>query len=116
MEAMLIGFGGKILILQRLHKKETFFAAFGLGLLIVVLSIGTSLFFNLEPVYFIVLVMCFSIIVGRVVGALGRRLVGKTFSPPLPMSSDEEIKKMVAARGYGDLLERSRRRKSVKKG
>lgn len=69
------------------------------------------MFFNLEPIYFAILVMLFSLVAGRIIGALGNRLAGRTTPPPLPESADEEIRKIVSARGYGHLLERSGQRR-----
>ncbi|MEM3420717.1 MAG: hypothetical protein QW835_02795 [Candidatus Hadarchaeum sp.] len=111
LEAMCFGFGGKILLFLRRRRGTIFLLAYGLGLVIVSLGIGASMFFNLEPIYFAILVMLFSLVAGRIIGALGNRLAGRTTPPPLPESADEEIRKIVSARGYGHLLERSGQRR-----
>lgn len=88
-----------------------FLFAYGFGLVIVSLAIGVSLFFNLEPVYFAILVLLFSLVAGKIIGSFGDRLIERTPPPTLPQSADEEIRKIVSARGYGHLLERSRRKR-----
>lgn len=110
LEAMFAGFGGKLLLLFHRRRGITFSLTLGLGLAVVSLGIATSVLFNLEPIYFAVLVILFSLVVGRVVGAFSKKFVESASPPPLPKSIDEEIKKIVSARGYRNLLEKSGKR------
>lgn len=107
LEAMFFGFGGKLLLYLRHRKGAMLLVAFGLGITIVVLSAGASIIFHLEPIYFVVLVLLFSFVVGGIIRAFSDKSAWRAPPPPLPESTDEEIKTLLSARGYGNLLESS---------
>jgi membrane-bound metal-dependent hydrolase YbcI (DUF457 family) len=117
LEAMFVGFGGKLLLIYRRHRGATLGAAFLLGFLIVVLAIVTSTFLNLEPVFLMLVVLVYSLILGKVIGVFRAKLFGRT-PPPAPWleTSEEEIKRMISARGFDNLLEKNERRRRSEKG
>jgi len=115
LEAMLIGFGGKLMVIYSRRRLVTLVAAILVGLVIVMLAVVTSTVFGLDPICFVIIVLLYSFVAGRLLKALSTKLVGRP--PPFvpPKTSEEDMKKILVRRGYADLLseykERRRRRK-----
>lgn len=116
LEAMLVGLGGKLMLMYRRRRTATFVTALSIGLLIVVAATVTSMIFKLEPIYFAIIVLIYAFIVGRVIKVFGSKLVG---SPPpivMPKTSEREMEEILVRRGYGNLVDKSeKRRKAARK-
>ncbi|MGQ9788251.1 MAG: hypothetical protein ACUVQM_02940 [Candidatus Hadarchaeaceae archaeon] len=114
LEAMFFGFGGKLLLFFRRRRGTILLVAFGLGAIIVAAGFEVSKLFHLEPIYFVFLVLLFSFIVGGAIRTISNNVNCRT-PPPLPESTDEELEKIISARGYSGLLKSSgRKRKRTK--
>jgi len=106
LEALLLGLGGKLLVLYRRQRVRTFGLAFSTGIIIIVPAIITSIVFTLEPLYFCVLVLVYTFIMGRIIKMLGRKIVGTP--PPLLLKqpSELEVVTMLRKRGYDKLVKK----------
>lgn len=113
---MVIGLGGKIVVIYRRGKLSTLAAALFTGLVTVFLAAATSTIFRLEPIYFVVLVLVYAFVAGRVIGIFWSKRIRMTTPPPLPQVSEEEVREVVRRRGFGELLnEKKRKRRSRKR-
>ena len=107
-----MGLGGKLMVLYRRRKIKTIMIALAVGLAIVGPAIVTSMALTLEPLYFCVVVLAYSFVASKIIGAFRMKLV-RTPAPPLPpQPSEREIKAMLRKRGLGRLV----RKKRVKSG
>ena len=113
LEVMVIGLGGKLMVIYRRRKVTTLGSALSLGLLVVVLAIVTSASFRLEPVFFALIVLVYAFVAGRIIKVFGAKLIRTPPPPVLPRTSDEEVKEILTRRGYGDLVSKSKRRRKV---
>ena len=100
-EALMLGMGGKTMLLYRRRKSRMFALAFGVGLAVSVSAVLTSIVFALEPLYFCVLVFAYTFVAGRIVKMAGKNMVRRP-PPPIPPSPSElEIVAMLRKRGHG---------------
>lgn len=108
LEALLLGLGGKLMVLYRRKRVRTFVLALGVGLAIVMPAVITSMVLALEPLYFCVLVLAYMFIASRIVHVSGAKLPR---APPraLPLPSSElEVVTMLRKRGYGKLVKKKK--------
>ena len=112
LEAMLIGLGGKLMIVYRHSILRTLALALSVGLATVFLAVATSMVLRLEPIYFVALVLVYVFIAGRLIKIWGAKFVGTTPPPQLPQTSEKEIKEIVRRRGYGKFLIKKRKRRA----
>ena len=115
LEAMLIGLGGKLMVMYRRRRAATFGASLFAGLSIVAVAVITSMVFKLEPIYFAIIVLIYAFIAGRIIKVFGPKLVGTHPPLMLPKTSEEEMKEILTRRGYGDLMGKSKRRRKAAK-
>lgn len=109
LEAMLLGLGGKLMVLYRRRRAKTLVVALAVGLVIVTLAVATSAALALEPLYFCVLVLVYMFIAGKLINVFGPGRV-RTPPPPLPpQPSEKEIKAMVRKRGLGKLVKKKKK-------
>ncbi len=93
-EAMLVGLGGKLMVLFRRSRGKTLGLAVVSGLTIVIPAIATSILLTLEPIFFAALVLVYTLVASGLVSLVGARFVR---APPLPLPPklpDEEVRKM----------------------
>ncbi|MDI6883906.1 MAG: hypothetical protein QMD00_02025 [Hadesarchaea archaeon] len=110
LEAMLLGLGGKLMVLYRRRKAKTLAIALAVGLSIVGPAVVTSVVFALEPLYFCVLLLAYMFIAGKLISVFEPGRV-RTPPPPLPpRPSEKEIEAMVRNRGLGKLVSKKRKR------
>ncbi|KUO41267.1 MAG: hypothetical protein AVW05_02845 [Hadesarchaea archaeon DG-33] len=108
LEALFLGLGGKLMVLYRRRKVKTIMIALAVGLAIVGPAIVTSMALTLEPLYFCVVVLAYSFVASKIIGAFRMKLV-RTPTPPLPpQPSEREIKAMLQKRGLGRLVSKKR--------
>jgi hypothetical protein len=84
-----------------------------LGLLLVVLAIFTSSIFKLEPVFFALIILLYAFVAGRIINVFGAKLVRTPPPLALPKISDEEMREVLTRRGYGNLVDKSKRRRKI---
>ncbi|MFN4132816.1 MAG: hypothetical protein ACK4GQ_00370 [Candidatus Hadarchaeales archaeon] len=100
LEALLIGWGGKLTVIYGRHPWFTVGLASGLGLLIVFLTISISFLLQWlenQPIYVGVLALLLTVAVGKTVSPLKVKLVPKR-EIPIPKISDEELEKVIKRR------------------
>ncbi|MFQ6129484.1 MAG: hypothetical protein ACE5OT_01590 [Candidatus Hadarchaeaceae archaeon] len=108
LEALLLGLGGKLMVLYRRQKVKTIVIALAVGLAIVGPAIVTSMALALEPLYFCVVVLAYMFVAGKII-SLFRVKLAQTPAPPLPpQPSDREIKAMLRKRRLGKLVKKKR--------
>lgn len=115
LEAMLIGLGGKLIVLYHRARAKTFGIALVVGLAIVVPAIVTSIVFKLEPIYFAVLVLAYGLVAGETINLFGSGRVKTTPPPPMQEPSEGEIEAMVRKRGLGKLVRKKKDEKRLRK-
>lgn len=107
---MLIGLGGKLMVLYRRRRAKTLAIALAVGFVIVVPAVATSAVLALEPLYFCVLVLAYMFIAGKLINVFGPRRV-QTPPPPLPRQpSEKEIEAIVRKRGLGKLVKKKKKK------
>jgi hypothetical protein len=109
LEALLLGLGGKLMVVYRRRKFKTIVIALAVGLAIVGPAIVTSMALALEPLYFCVMVLVYMFVASRIIHAFGAKL---TRTPPLslpPHPQEEELKTMLKKRGFGKLVKKRKR-------
>lgn len=115
LEAMLLGLGGKLMVLYRRRKVNTLGIALAVGLAIIAPAIATSAVLALEPLFFCVLVLAYTFVASGIVSVFGAKLV-RTPPPPLPpQPSKKEIETMLRKRGLGKLVKKKKIEKREKK-
>jgi len=108
LEALLLGLGGKLMVLYRRRKVKTIMIALAVGLAIVGPAIVTSMALALEPLYFCVVVLAYMFVAGKII-SLFRAKLARAPAPPLPPQPSElEIKAMIRKRGLGKLVKKKR--------
>ncbi len=108
LEAMLLGFGGRLMVLYRRRRGKTLAIALAVGLAIVVPAVATSAALMLEPLYFCVLVLVYMFVASGIINMFGPARV-QTSPPPLPpQPSENEIEKAIRKRGLGKLVRKKR--------
>lgn len=112
LEAMLLGLGGKLMVLYRRRRAKTLAVALVVGLAIAGPATATSMVLSLEPLYFCALVLVYLFIAGGLINLLGAKRV-RTPPPPLPPPSEEEMEVIIRKRGYGGLLRKKRKSRTV---
>jgi hypothetical protein len=108
LEALLIGLGGKLMVLYRRERVGALLLALSIGLTIVAAAIATSAALSLGPIYLCALVLVYMFVTGRVIGIFGERLVPKTSHPLPPQPSDLELEEMLRKRGYEKLVKKKK--------
>lgn len=112
LEALLLGLGGKLMVLYRCRKVKTIVIALAVGLAIVGPAIVTSAALALEPLYFCVVVLAYTFVAGKIISVFRAKLA-RTPAPPLPpQPSEREIKAMLRKRGLGKLVNKKKRRRT----
>lgn len=109
LEALLLGLGGKLMVLYRRQRVRTLAIALGAGLAIVSPAIITSAALALEPLYFCVLVLVYMFVASRIINIFGAKLARMPPRPLPPQPSELEIVEMLRKRGYGKLVKRKRK-------
>jgi hypothetical protein len=110
LEALLLGLGGKLIVLYRRQRVRTLALALLIGAAVVTPAIVTSTAFTLEPLYFCVLVYVF--VASRIISIFGAKLVQTTPRPLPQQPSDLEVEEMLRKRGYGKLVKKKRKTKT----
>ena len=110
LEAMLLGLGGKLMVLYRRQKGKTLAVALAIGLAIVAPAVATSAALALEPLYSCMLVLAYMFIAGKLIGVFWAKLVRAPPPPLPPQPSEKEIREMVEKRGYGKLVRKKKKR------
>lgn len=111
LEALLLGLGGKLMVLYRLRKVKTIVIALAGGLAIVGPAIATSVALALEPLYLCVVVLAYMFVAGKIISVFRVRLA-RTPAPPLPLQpSEREIKAMLRKRGLEKLVKKKKSRR-----
>ncbi|MBA7612747.1 hypothetical protein ES703_19984 [subsurface metagenome] len=109
LEALLLGLGGKLMVLYRRRRVKTIAIALAVGLAIVGSAIITSMALALEPLYFCVMVFAYMFVASRAIHAFGAKLT-RTPPPRLPLQPpEEELKAMLKKRGFGKLLRKRKK-------
>jgi hypothetical protein len=116
LEVMLIGLGGRLMVLYRRWGPKMFLIALAIGLATVLPAISASIVFNLEPIFFCALLVAFVFVAGGIVNVVGSKRI-RTPQPPIPTGpSDEEMKELIRRRGLGELVGKKRMKtRSIKK-
>jgi hypothetical protein len=107
LEALLIGFGGRLIVIYREKPWLTVGLATGIGLSVVGISIVLGFILVLEPLYVCFLLLLFTLAAGRLVAILKPKLVKP--SPTPPPISDAEIGLELRKRGFKRLLRKKKR-------
>ena len=108
LEALLLGLGGKLMVLYRRNQLKVIGLAFAVGGTIVGLAIITAMAFNLGPLYLCALVLAYMFVAGKITSKFGAGRV-RPSPPPLPKEpSDEELRAMLRKRGFGKLVKKRR--------
>lgn len=110
LEALLLGLGGKLMVLYRRRKVKTIMIALAVGLAIVGSAAVTSAALTLEPLYFCVLVLAYMFVASKLINVFGAKLVRTPPPPLLPQPSEREIETMLRKRGLGKLVKKKRKR------
>ena len=109
LEALLLGLGGRLMVLYRRQRARTLVLSLGVGLAVVGPAIVTSAALTLEPLYFCVLVLVYMFVASRIISIFGAKLV-RTSPRPLPLQhSDLEVAEMLRKRGYAKLVKKKRK-------
>jgi hypothetical protein len=98
LEALLIGLGGKLMVVYREKPWITIGLASGLGLWVVGISIVLGVLLTLEALHVCALTFLLTIAAGRTIVPLKPRLTKPTPPPPEPIS-DREIERDLRKRG-----------------
>lgn len=112
LEAMLIGLGGKLMVLYRRRRAKTLGMALAVGLGIVGPAVVTSVILALEPLYFCALVLAYMFIASKIVNIFEAKLALTPPRPLPPQPSEREIEVMLRKRGYGKLVRKKRKRRT----
>lgn len=112
LEALLLGLGGKLMVLYRCRKVKTIVIALAVGLAIVGPAIVTSAALALEPLYFCVVVLAYTFVAGKIISVFRAKLARTSAPPLLPQPSEREIKAMLRKRGLGKLVNKKKRRRT----
>jgi hypothetical protein len=110
LEAMLLGLGGKLMVLYRRQKAETVVLALAIGIAIVGPAIATSMVLALEPLYFCVVVLAYMFVASGLINVFGAGLIRTSPPPPPPQLSERDIETMLRKRGLGKLVKKKRKR------
>lgn len=109
LEAMLIGLGGKLMVLYRRHKSRTLVTGLGVGLAIVVPAVIASIALTLEPIFFCALVLVCMLTASGVIKAFGAKSIRTPPPRPLPTPALElEVVDMLRKRGFGKLVKKKK--------
>jgi hypothetical protein len=108
LEALLIGFGGKLIVIYRERPWLTLGLASGLGLWVVGISVVLGSLLALEALYLCALLLLFTIAAGKIIGLLKPELV-KPRLPPPERISDREIERDLKKRGIRKLGRKKRK-------
>lgn len=107
-EALLVGFGGRLIPLYRQRPWLTLGMASGLGLWVVGISIVIGLALVLEPLYVGGIVVVLTIVAGKIISFVKPELV-KTSTLKVKRISDAEIKQDLKKRGMGKLTRKKKK-------
>ncbi|MEW5994650.1 MAG: hypothetical protein AB1744_09660 [Candidatus Zixiibacteriota bacterium] len=110
LEALLLAFGGKLMVLYRRKRKLTLALATLAGLAATVPAVLTSVLFGFGVVYFgavLFLYLILVIVVARLFGPKSLRAP----SPEPPKISEGEMIESLEKRGLGDLVKKSKRKR-----
>ena len=108
LEALLLGLGGQLAVLYRRRKFRTLGLASAIGLSTTGLAILTSAAFGLEPLYLCVLALIYTLVAGKVIGALKPKLRVPSPLPLPPQPPEEEIRAALRKRGFGKLVRKKK--------
>jgi hypothetical protein len=108
LEAMLLGLGGKLMVLYRRRKVKTIVIALAVGLAIVGPAIVTSMALALEPIYFCVVVLAYTFVASKIISVFRAKLARAPAPPLPPQPSEREIKAMLRKRGLEKLVKKKR--------
>lgn len=100
LEALLIGLGGKLIVMYRGKRWFTLWLATCIGLSVVVASTVLGVVLNLEPLYVCGIVLLLTFAVGEVIALAKPKLVKTTSLPLPPPISDKEITRVLKKRGF----------------
>jgi len=112
LEALLLGLGGKLMVLYRRQRARTLVLSLGVGLAVVGPAIATSAALMLEPLYLCVLVLVYVFVASRIISIFGAKLVQTTPRPLPQQPSDLEVEEMLRKRGYDKLVKKKRKTKT----
>jgi hypothetical protein len=99
LEALLIGFGGKLIVIYRERPWFTLGLASGLGLWVVAISAMLGLLLALETLYVCILLLLLTLIAGKTIGLLKPELTKRRLPAPERIS-DREIERHLRKRGF----------------
>jgi len=98
LEAMMLGMGGKIVLLYRKRPLFVLGMSVLLGFSIVVLSLSVGVLLGLEALHICVLAFVFTVLLGKVVERIRPHIV-REFKLLPEKISDRKIKQMLKQRG-----------------
>jgi hypothetical protein len=105
LQSLAIGMGGKLPIFYRRGRAKALALAASIGLTISGLSIFTSHFLNLNPLFLFATVGIYTIIVGKLTCGLKKVLIEPTHLPEI-QTNDADIEKMLDSRGFKKFLKK----------
>ena len=109
LEALLLGLGGKLMVLYRRQRARTLVLSLGVGLAVVGPAMATSAALMLEPLYLCVLVLVYVFVASRIISIFGAKLAQTAPRPLPPQPSDLEVEEMLRKRGYDKLVKKKRK-------
>ena len=109
LEALLLGLGGRLMVLYRRGRVRALALALGVGLAVVGPAIATSAALSLGPIYLCVLVLVYMFAASRIIAVFRARLAQTPPQPIPPQPSDMEVVEMLRKRGYGRLVKKKRK-------